>query len=145
MSLINQLLKWAAIIYVGIAFPIMLYKLGYLFVQHRATSKEVLMIGINIVIFLALVRQLFKLNQVKYIIVTDQYVKYRQEFPWASVVNWKNVKQIQFGYSSVRFITKKNKKLRFSLSKTTGEDRTKLSDSFNIISKKYDVELLLPI
>ena|SRR5579871_5194164 len=142
---ISKLLKWAAIIYVIAAFSFLLYKLGYLWFRHSGTTKEVLMIFLNIVIFLALIRQLLKLNEVKYIVVTDQYVKYRQQFPWPSVLNWKNIKQIQFGYSSIRFITNKNKRFRFSLSKTNNEDRQKLAESFNLIAKKYDVELLLPI
>jgi hypothetical protein len=145
MSLIYKLLKWTAILYVVAAFSFLLYKLGYIWFMHTGTLKEVLMISLNILIFLLLIRQLLKLNRVKYIVVTDEYVKYRQEFPWPSVLNWKNVKQIQLGYSSIRFITNKNKRFRFSLSKTTREDRSKLSESFNIISKKYDVELLLPI
>jgi hypothetical protein len=145
ISFTNKLLKWAAIVYVTAASSFMLYKLGTLFLKHNGDVKECLAILLNILLFIAIIRQLLKLNQVKYIIITDEYVRYRQQYPWTSSVNWKRVKQIQFGYSSVRFVTNKNKKLRFSLSKTNNEDRSKLSDSFNIIAKKYDVELLLPI
>jgi hypothetical protein len=145
ISILNKLLKWSAIVYVTAAFSFMIYKLALLFVKHNGDLKECFAILLNILFFIAIIRQLLRLNQVKYIIITDEYVRYRQQFPWTSSVNWKSVKQIQFGYSSVRFITNKNKKLRFSLSKTNGEDRSKLSDSFNIIAKKYDVELLLPM
>ncbi|MES1223137.1 MAG: hypothetical protein ABUT20_47025 [Bacteroidota bacterium] len=127
------------------ALPFLLYKLTDLLLTRHATTKETAVIVLNILIFIALIRQLLKLNQVKYIEVTDKYVKYRQDFPWASIINWENIKQIQFGYSSVRFVTNRNKKFRFSLSKTSSDDRLKLSDSFHILSKKYDVELLLPM
>ena len=144
LPFIFKLLKWVIMIYVILASVYLVDKVYYLLFEHNGGFYEWLAVVLNLVLIAILVRQLFRLNEVRYIIVTDNYIKYRQRFPWPYRISWGRIKQIHFGYSAVRFMTKKGNKFRFSLSKTNEEEQSKLYETLSGIAKKHGIDVLQP-
>jgi hypothetical protein len=145
LPFIYVLLKWVIMIYVIGASVFLLDKLYYLIFRHNARSFEWLAFLINLLLVVILVLRLLKLNEVRYLVVSDQEIKCRKNFPWASRISWNHIRQVQCGYSSVRFITKRGRKHRFSLRKTTLDDQTKLYETLEHIAKSHKVEFLRPL
>jgi hypothetical protein len=144
LPVIYTLLKWVILIYVIVASAFLLNKLYSLVFRHIALS-EWLAISLNLLLVIILIRQLLRLNEVKYLIVTDEHIKFRQRYPWTSCVKWKHIKEVQFGYSTVRFVTKNRKKYRFSLSKTNEDDLVKLYHALEEAAQKHSVPVLRPM
>ena len=142
---INKLLKWVIIVYIIPASFYLCYKLFFLMQSEKPLWYEWLAVIFNLTLIIFLTRQLLKLNKVKYIIITDDYLKYGQHFPWDSRVSWKRMSQIQFGYSNVRFITKSGERYRFSLAKIKEADQTKLFQILDVIAKRFHVDLQQPV
>jgi hypothetical protein len=142
---LNQLLKLLVACYVVAASAYLIYKLFTLSQQPHPSSKEWAAIFINFIIIFVLTRQLLRLNNKKFILITDEIVKYRLHFPWTLQLNWKKIKKIQFGYTSVRFITKSEKKYRFYFSKATEDEKTNLREALTSVALKYDIEFMQPI
>ncbi len=145
LPFIYILLKWVILVYITGASIFLLDKIYFLLARHINTFYQWLAVILNLLLVVVLARQLLRLNEVRYLIVTEEQIKYRQHFPWASSLSWSRIKQIQFGYSSVRFVTKGGKKYRFSLSKATQEEQSKLYEALDSVAKKYDVEFLRPL
>jgi hypothetical protein len=138
------LLKWFIMVYVIAASVFLLDKLYYLIFRHSARSFEWAAFLINLLLVIILVFRLLKLNDVRYLVVSDEEIKCRKNFPWASRIGWNHIRQVQCGYSSVRFITKRGRKHRFSLRKTTLDDQMKLYATLEGIAKTHNVEFLRP-
>ena len=129
--------------YVFLAGAYLFYKF-FTLIQRHTSKEEWVAILINLVIVILLTLQLFKTSNKKYILVTDEFVKYRWRFPWASQLAWKKIKTIQFGYTSVRFITKSEKKHRFYFSKATENEKDDLEETLIAIAKKHNIEFMQP-
>jgi Na+(H+)/acetate symporter ActP len=140
---LNRLLKLLVLAYVFLAIPYLLYKFFTLIQQHTS-KQEWAAIMINLVIVILLAWQLIKTSNKKYILITDEFVKYRWRFPWASQIEWEKIKKIQFGYSSVRFITKSEKRHRFHFSKATENEKDDLEETLIAIAKKHNIEFMQP-
>jgi hypothetical protein len=144
-SFIHALLKWVIIIYL---IPVSAYLFSDIFSLLKTTKSvwyEWSALLFNLLLILVITRQLLKLTKVKYIIITDDCLKYSQYFPWDSKISWNRFKQIQFGYSNVRFITKGGDRYRFPLSKITEQDQSKLFNYLDQIARKFKVDLQQPI
>lgn len=141
---INKFLKWVIVAYIIPASIYLCYKLYFLLQSDKPIWYEWIAVIFNLLLIIILTRQLLKLNKVKYIIITDDYLKYGQHFPWDSRISWRRVRQIRYGYSNVRFITKGGEKYRFSLSKINKEEQSKFFETLDLIAKKYEVDLQLP-
>ena len=144
-AFINKLLKWVIIVYIIPASIYLCYKLFFLMQSEKPLWYEWLAVIFNLILIMFLTRQLLKLNKVKYIIITDDFLKYGQHFPWDSRVSWKRMSQIQFGYSNVRFVTKSGERYRFSLAKIKQDEQTKLFEILNKISQRFQVDLQQPV
>jgi len=141
---INRLLKFLVAVYIIGASGYLVYKFYTLSFRHTS-DKEWAAIIINFLIIIILALQLIKTINRKYILITDEFVKYRWRFPWSSQIPWDNIKIIQLGYSSVRFITKTEKKYRFYFSKATEMEKTKLQEALTDVAKKKEIELMQPL
>jgi hypothetical protein len=142
-TIFNRLFKLLVIAYVFLASAYLLYKF-FTLIQRQTSKQEWAAILINLVIIILLTLQLFKTSNKKYILVTDEFVKYRWRFPWASQLAWEKIKTIQFGYTSVRFITKSEKKHRFYFSKATENEKDDLEETLIAIAKKHNIEFMQP-
>ena len=144
-SFIHSVLKWVVIIYI---IPVTAFLITDIFSLLR-TGKPALYawsaLLFNLLLVIVIARQLLKLTKVKYIIITDDCLKYGQYFPWDSKINWDRFKQIQFGYSNVRFITKGGDRYRFPLSKIDEKDQSKLFNYLDQIARKFKLDLQQPI
>ncbi len=145
LPLTNQLLRLLVALYIIAASGYLLYKLFTLPQQHNVSSKEWAAVIINAIIIVVLGRQLLRLNNKKFIVITDEFVKYSIKFPWPLQLSWTKIKTIQFGYSSVRFITKTEKKHRFYYSNATEEEKINLREALTTVAKKHDIEFMQPI
>jgi hypothetical protein len=141
---LNRLLKLLVAVYIIAAFGYLMYKF-YTLSLHHTSDKEWAAITINLLIIVVLALQLLKTVNKKYILITDEFVKYRWRFPWASQIDWKKIKTIQLGYSSVRFITKSEKRYRFYFSKATDMEKTNLQDALIEVAQKHEIEFMQPI
>ncbi len=142
----NTLLKWIIIFYVVPAMMYLTYKLFHLMTFGGVVAwYEWPAVILNLGLVIVLTRQLFRLNKIRYIIITDKGLKYAKHFPWDSFVSWKRFKQFQYGYSNVRLITKGGTRFRFSLLKISEEEKSKLFRILDGISKKYGVEMQQPV
>ena len=115
---LNQFLKALVACYIILASAFLLYKLYSLPQQQHTSTKEWLAVIINFIIIIFLTLQLLRTSIKRFILITDEFVKYRFLFPWTSKLKWENIKTIQLGYSNVRFITKSEKKHKFFFSHT---------------------------
>jgi hypothetical protein len=139
----NRLFKLLVTAYVFLASAYLFYKF-FTLIQRHASKQEWAAILINLVIIILLTLQLFKTSNKKYILITDEFVRYRWRFPWASQLEWKKIKKIQFGYTSVRFISKSEKKHRFYFSKATENEKDDLETTLIAIAKKHNIEFMQP-
>ncbi|HLY71832.1 MAG TPA: hypothetical protein VKR53_18995 [Puia sp.] len=142
-TFLNRLFKYLVIMYVFLASAYLMYKF-FTLIQRHTSKQEWAAILVNLVIIILLILQLLRTNNKKYILITDNFVKYRWRLPWASRVAWENIKTIQFGYSSVRFVTKSEKKYRFYFSKATENEKDDLETTLMAIAKKHNIEFLQP-
>ncbi|HEX4374693.1 MAG TPA: hypothetical protein VHZ50_15425 [Puia sp.] len=129
--------------YIFLAGAYLLYKF-FTLIQRHTSKQEWAAILINLAIIILLTLQLLKTNNKKYILITDEFVRFRWRFPWASQLEWEKIKTIQFGYSSVRFITKSEKKYRFYFSKATENEKDDLETTLITIAKKNNIEFMQP-
>lgn len=141
---LNQILKTLVACYIILASAFLLYKLYSLPQQQHTSTKEWLAVIINFIIIVILTLQLLKTNTKRFILITDEFVRYRFRFPWASKLNWEKIKTIQLGYSTVRFITKSEKKHRFNFSKATEQEKIFLGETLVNISQKHNIEFMQP-
>jgi hypothetical protein len=142
-TIFNRLFKLLVMAYVFLASAYLLYKF-FTLIQRHTSKQEWAAILINLVIIILLTLQLFKTSNKKYILVTDEFVKYRWRFPWASQLRWEKIKTIQFGYTSVRFVTKSEKKHRFYFSKATENEKDDLEETLIAIAKRHNIEFMQP-
>jgi hypothetical protein len=110
---------------------------------HRS-MQEWAAILINLVIIIYLAFQLVKTSRDKFILVTEDYVKFRYHFPWANRLKWGKIKTIQFGYNSVRFITSSETKHKFYFSKATEPEKINLQEALKNIAQKKNIEFFVP-
>jgi len=139
-----SLLKWVIALYVVVAACFLLYKFYSLLFRNIAFS-EWMAVGINLVLVSILTRQLLRLNETRFLIVNGTHVKFRQRFPWCCTIAWSRIKRIQFGYSSVRFITHNGKRYRFSLTKITEDEQAKLFSVLEQAAGPHNVQVLKPM
>ncbi|HLX92713.1 MAG TPA: hypothetical protein VKR32_13575 [Puia sp.] len=141
---LNRLLKWLVFCYIILVSLYLFYKLFTLFQQHTS-KKEWAAILVNLLIVAILSLQLIRTSIRKYILVTDDYVRYRWRFPWASHFEWNKIKTIQLGYSSVRFVTTSNKKYRFYFYKATEQEKANLQEALIAIARKRSINFVQPL
>jgi hypothetical protein len=141
---LNQVLKVLVACYVILASAFLLYKLYSLPKQQHTSTKEWLAVTINFIIIIILTLQLLKTSIKRFILITDEFVKYRFRFPWTSKLKWENIKTIQLGYSTVRFITKSDQKHRFNFSKAKEQEKTFLEETLISIAQKNNIEFMQP-
>ena len=141
---LNQLLKVLVTCYIILASAFLLYKLYSLPKQQHTSTKEWLAVTINFIIIIILTLQLLKTSIKRFILITDEFVKYRFQFPWTSKLKWENIKTIQLGYSTVRFITKSDQKHRFNFSKAKEQEKTFLEETLMSIAQKNNIEFMQP-
>ena len=144
LNFLNQFLKVLVACYIILASAFLLYKLYSLPKQQHTSTKVWLAITINCIIIIILTFQLLKTSIKKFILVTDKFVKYRFQFPWTSKLKWEKIKTIQLGYSTVRFITKSEKKYRFNFSKATEQQKIFLEETLKNISQMHAIEFMQP-
>jgi hypothetical protein len=144
LPFIYALLKWIIFLYVAAAAVFLFSKMYTLFFRRIAIS-EWLAIGINLLLIAVLLWQALRLNEVRWLVITEDQIKFRQRFPWHSTIKWNRVNRIQFGYSSVRFISKNGKRYRFSLTKITQEEQAKFFAALEETAKKYTVDVVRPM
>jgi hypothetical protein len=140
---LNQLFKLLVIVYISLAGAYLFYKF-FTLIQRHTSKQEWAAILINLAIIILLTLQLLKTSNKKYILITDEFLKYRSRFPWASKLAWGKIKKIQFGYSSVRFITTSEKRHRFYFSKATENEKDDLEIELIAIAKKHNIEFMQP-
>jgi len=140
----NRLLKLLVTTYILAAAAYLLYKLFTLTQQHTS-SKEWMALFINLAIIIFLTLQLLKTNTKKYILITDEFVKYRYRVPWATQLEWRKIKSIHLGYSSVRFISKTGRKFRFYFSNATDLEKINLRETLMTVAQKQNIELMQPL
>jgi hypothetical protein len=143
--LLNQLLKVLVACYIIAASAFLLYKLLFTLPQQPHTSrKEWSAIIINFLLVIILTFQLLKTLNKKFILITDEFVKYRFQLPWSSQLKWKKIKKIQLGYSTVRFITNSEQKHKFNFSKATEQEKILLEETLINIAQKHNIEFMQP-
>jgi len=141
---LNQFLKVLVACYIILASAFLLYKLYSLPQQQHTSTKEWLAVIINFIIIIFLTLQLLRTSIKRFILITDEFVKYRFLFPWTSKLKWENIKTIQLGYSNVRFITKSEKKHKFFFSKATEQEKLILEETLKNIAQKNSIEFMQP-
>jgi len=144
-SYIHRILKVVIIVYTIPVSAFLCSDIVGLLHAGKSATYEWFALLFNLLLIIVMIRQLLKLTKIKYLIITDEYLKYGQYFPWDSKISWNRFRQIQFGYSNVRFITKGGDRYRFPLSKINEKDQSKLFNYLDEISRKFKVELLQPI
>ncbi len=141
---LNQFLKALVACYIILASAFLLYKLYSLPQQQHTSTKEWLAVIINFIIIIFLTLQLLRTSIKRFILITDEFVKYRFQFPWTLKLKWEKIKTIQLGYSNVRFITKSEKKHRFYFSKATEQEKLFLEETLKNIAQKNSIEFMQP-
>jgi hypothetical protein len=141
---LNQFLKALVASYIILALAFLLYKLFSLPQQQHTSTKEWLAVVINFIIIVFLTLQLLRTSIKRFILVTDEFVKYRFRLPWTSKLKWEKIKTIQLGYSNVRFITKSEKKHKFYFSKATEDEKLFLEETLKNIARKNSIEFMQP-
>lgn len=139
-----QILRIFMACYIVGASVFLFYKVESRLHTSWTSGKEWAAIGVNLLIIFLLARQLLITDNRKFIFVTDQFVKYRLRFPWVYQLNWQKVKTIQFGYSSVRFITNSQRKHRFFLHNATEEEKKQLKETLSEIAAKQGIQFMEP-
>ena len=144
VPVIYKLLRWVVAVYIIAAFFFLIYMLYYLLVQQQGSKREWFFFILNLLLVVFLSKQFLKIENKKYIVITDDVVKYGQDFPWSTRVKWNNIKQIRIGHSSVTFITHANRKHRFSLARVTTDEIVNLQEALNQIAAKNNIDLVKP-
>jgi hypothetical protein len=143
-NILNGLLKILVLVYIICASGYLIYKLSSLSLQSHWSWKEWAAIVINLIIIVYLALQLLKTSRDKFILVTEDYVKFRYHFPWANRLSWGKIKAIQFGYNTVRFITKSEIKHKFYFSKATEPEKVNLQEALKSVALKNNIEFFVP-
>ena len=146
VSSAQQTLKWIVIVYVVSASVYLFIKLYHLlFGSGKVIWYEWIAVMVNLLLVLILAYQLIKLSKVRYLIIGTDAIKFAKFYPWSTRISWEKCRQIQFGYTNIRFVTKKGKRYRFSLVKMGQADKDKLLKMLNNIADKYNIDLMEPL
>jgi hypothetical protein len=143
-NILNVFLRILVLVYIVCASGYLIYKLSILPLQTHRSGREWAAILINLIIIIYLGLQLLKTSRDKFILITAEYVKFRYHFPWAIRLKWQKIKTIQFGYNSVRFITRSESKHRFYFSKATEPEKVNLQETLKNVALKNNIEFFVP-